>query len=951
MIGKLIRMTRDSRDVELHAALLNEGISLDKLNMVDAWVRREDYFDPEVAVASAYLTNEVYYFIQEGVPYQIIQPLVYGIDFYGDCLITSEKELSDHAGRVRAFREASLKGWEYAMAHPVEIISLIRKKYHSDKTPAHLRYEAETMRQLILPDLVEIGHMNPGRWEHIANTFSRFGWIPSDYSLDGLLYDPAPKPNLQRVWWIFRIVTALGILAALISIVMFVFNKRLGREVKERKLAEGAVRESESKHKAMIANISDVIAIMDMDGTIRFISPNVEKWFGWRSDQLIGKDAWEAIHPDDQGKVKGEYRSLLEVSRMRKTIEFRYRCQDRSYKYIELTAVNLIDDSNVGGILVNYHDITDRKQTEMALEKRIIALTRPIDDPGSIAFEEMFNLDEIQQIQDMFAEATGVASIITRIDGTPITRPSNFCRLCIDIIRNTDKGRRNCYHSDAVLGSRNPGVPIIQPCLSGGLWDAGSSITVGGQHIANWLIGQVRDDTQSDEKMLAYAREIGADEDAFMEAYRDVPQMSQKQFENVARALFTFAKQLSTTAYQNIQQSRFISERKRAEEEKERLRWQLNQAQKMEAIGTLAGGISHDFNNLLQVINGYTQILMMDAPEDSPEYSNYKAIERASDRAARLVQQLLLFSRKVDTERKPLDLNQEVEHARKLLERTIPKMIDIKLVTGSRLWTINADPVQMEQILLNLGTNAADAMPDGGRLTITTENAVCGGKNVHMDVTPGNYVRLTVSDTGQGMDKETVEHIFEPFYTTKEIGKGTGLGLASVYGIVKSHSGFISCYSDALQGTSFVVHLPALENVDIIGEEEGMSLPPPRGGTETVLIVDDESPIRDFASKSLTKYGYTTLTAASGEEALEVYFDATNRIGLVIIDIGMPGMGGYKCLGEILKKDPSAKILIASGYSINGQVKEALEHGAAGYVGKPYQLSTLLAKVRAILDD
>ncbi len=223
-------------------------------------------------------------------------------------------------------------------------------------------------------------------------------------------------------------------------------------------------------------------------------------------------------------------------------------------------------DRIISGIVI-FHDITERKRTEEALAKRIVALTQPLDDARELLFDELFDLVEIQRLQDEFADATGVASIITRTDGSPITEPSNFCVLCRDIIRGTEKGCANCFKSDAALGRFHPDGPIIQPCMSGGLWDAGAAISVGGQHIANWLIGQVRDDTQSEARMREYAREIGADEDEVAKAFNDVPAMSHEQFKKVSQALFTLANQLSTTAYQNVQQARFIAQRKRAEDD------------------------------------------------------------------------------------------------------------------------------------------------------------------------------------------------------------------------------------------------------------------------------------------------------------------------------------------------------------------------------------------------
>jgi PAS domain S-box-containing protein len=385
--------------------------------------------------------------------------------------------------------------------------------------------------------------------------------------------------------------------------------------------------------------------------------------------------------------------------------------------------------------------------------------------------------------------------------------------------------------------------------------------------------------------------------------------------------------------------------------ERKELETQLRQAQKMEALGTLAGGIAHDFNNLLQAISGYTQLLLWGKSEDDSGTHELKEIERAAGRAAALIRQLLAFSRKVEGERRPVNLNQEIMDVEKVLQRTIPKMIDIEIGLSKELRTVRADPIQMEQILLNLGSNAADAMPEGGKLRIESQNASLDDDYCrnHLGAVSGEYVLLTVTDTGHGMDQETVQHIFEPFFTTKEIGKGTGLGLASVYGIVKSHGGYISCYSEVGRGTTFKIYLPAIEDRDGKSERPADKALP-RGGIETILVVDDELSIREFAERILQRFGYQVLLARSGEEALEVYQGRKDGIDLVILDLGMPGIGGYACLRELLKTDPSARVMIASGYAIDARMKEIMKSGAAGYIGKPYQFRELLAKVRDVLD-
>ncbi|MDH3802377.1 MAG: PAS domain S-box protein, partial [Deltaproteobacteria bacterium] len=388
--------------------------------------------------------------------------------------------------------------------------------------------------------------------------------------------------------------------------------------------------------------------------------------------------------------------------------------------------------------------------------------------------------------------------------------------------------------------------------------------------------------------------------------------------------------------------------------EQKNLEGQLQQAQKMEAVGTLAGGIAHDFNNLLQAIQGYTELLLMRKKEGESDWRELQEVIRASKRGAELTQQLLTFSRKVESKRRPLDLNQEVGELRELLERTIPKMIDVEFKLADNLKMVNADSAHLKQVLVNLAVNAKDAMAEGGKLLIETQSVTLDQEfcRRYAEVKPGDYVLFSISDTGHGMGKETLEHIFDPFYTTKEVGKGTGLGLAIVYGIIKNHEGYITCYSRPEVGTTFRIYLPTIEpeavpvDVLIVPEPEGLAT----GGNETILLVDDEEFIRELGVDVLGRAGYTVLTANNGENALELYRQERARIDLVILDLIMPGMGGSKCLEELLTIDPHTRVLIASGYSPDGPTKGALDRGAKGFVSKPYDTNQLLQLIREILD-
>ncbi|MDP3480842.1 MAG: ATP-binding protein [Desulfoprunum sp.] len=382
-----------------------------------------------------------------------------------------------------------------------------------------------------------------------------------------------------------------------------------------------------------------------------------------------------------------------------------------------------------------------------------------------------------------------------------------------------------------------------------------------------------------------------------------------------------------------------------------RLEAQLMQAQKMEALGNLAGGVAHDFNNLLQIIAGYTQLLLIEKDQQNHDYKYLFEVNQAASRASELIRRMLTFSRKVNVEMIQLNLNDVILESLHLLERTLPKMVSIQTVLAADLAIIPADPTQMEQVIMNLANNAVQAMEDSGSLTIETENFLVREKyiNTYLELDPGDYVLMKVTDTGKGMDEATRQRIFEPFFTTKEPGKGTGLGLASVYGIVTGHSGKITCYSEPGIGTTFKIFLP-------VTTVRGRSIPSTKtpaeltGGNETILLVDDEEVILAIAGDILEKYGYRTRAVHSGEEALELYNKDIGAIDLIIMDLGMAGMGGRKCLAELLLINPALKVIIASGYGNYDIINDPAKYGAAAFLSKPYRLDILVATVRGVLD-
>ena len=390
-----------------------------------------------------------------------------------------------------------------------------------------------------------------------------------------------------------------------------------------------------------------------------------------------------------------------------------------------------------------------------------------------------------------------------------------------------------------------------------------------------------------------------------------------------------------------------ITARKAAEKDKEALEAQLRQAQKMEAIGTLAGGIAHDFNNLLTGILGNVSLMLIGVDSRNPHYERLKSIEALVRSGSKLTSHLLGYARKGKYEVRPLDLNELVVETSETFGRT-RKDIVVHLELGEGVMAIEADQGQIEQVLLNLYVNAADAMVSGGALTLRT------GWASHKDIKsklytakPGEYVLLTVTDTGIGMDNETMERIFDPFFTTKEIGTGTGLGLASVYGIVKGHGGYIDVLSKQGKGSTFRIYLPATEKAVLQASRE---VAKPMGGNETVLLVDDEEIVLEVGVRLLEALGYTVLKARSGKEAIEIYGSQRDNVALVILDMVMPHMRGGDTYERLKGIDPDVKVILSSGYSMDGQAKEILERGCNGFIQKPFRINELSGKIREILD-
>ena len=394
-----------------------------------------------------------------------------------------------------------------------------------------------------------------------------------------------------------------------------------------------------------------------------------------------------------------------------------------------------------------------------------------------------------------------------------------------------------------------------------------------------------------------------------------------------------------------------VTERKQAEEEKQKLEGQLLHAQKMEAVGRLAGGVAHDFNNMLNVIIGYAEIILGKIDRDVLLRKDVEEIMKAATRSASLTQQLLAFSRKQIIQPKVLDINALLKNLDQMLRRLIGEHIDIVFALAQDIGRIKADPVQIEQVIMNLAINARDAMHEGGKLTIETAMADLDdsyAKN-HAGVLPGRYALIAVTDTGRGMDDQIKSKIFEPFFTTKDRGKGTGLGLAMVYGIVKQSGGHIYVYSEPGRGTTFKIYFPCTDavpdfNADIQRAKEH------RGGNEHILVVEDEAKLRRLFEATIPSLGYRVTTAANGDEALALVEERGLKPDLVITDVVMPGMGGVVLVERLRKNQPDLRVLYMSGYTDNAIVHQGILDPGTPFIQKPFHIKDLAVKIREVLE-
>ena len=774
-------------------------------------------------------------------------------------------------------------------------------------------------------------------------------------------------------------------------------------DITERKKAEEALRESEAKYRFLAEHASDVLWTVDLDMRTTYVSPSIERVLGFAPEERMLQNVENQLTADSFDMSKKRFLEELRAEgepgvRPDRSIVMELNFVHKNGSIVCLESVMKFIRDETGNPIGCYglsRDITDRKKAETALresEGRFRAFSEAtfeaifLSDKGvgidqNLAAEKMFgySVEEIRgqlgteaispEYRDLVLhnvlagygepyEAVGLRKDGTTFpceiqgkmfdyQGRPIRvtaiRDISTRRAAEQALRKSEERFRTLVENAplAIAFSRNLKFVYANPWF----------VKLLGYTNAAELVGQPITDRIAPEDLSqvmerARSRENGLTADTKYEAVAVRKDGSCFPFEAYITRLSLSDGDVTAGFFHDI------TERQQAEEMRENLRNQLAQAHKMEAIGTLTGGIAHDFNNLLTIINGYTELILSEKPEDDPSYSDLQKILETGSKGAEMVQRLLAFSKKAEIGLQPLDLNSIVADSIKLMERTFPKMIEIETILAKDPAMVNADAVQVEQVLINLCINAKEAMPDGGKLRVETKIVTFDEANckLHVGAKPGPHMLIEVADTGAGMDAETLGRIFDPFFTTKgwDFKKGTGLGLSVAKGIVEQHGGWISCESEQGKGTTFTLYFPIIEESMERKKPEPLTETVPRG--EKILLVDDEDLVRDLGKRFLNKAGYTVITASNGREALEIFSREQSSIGLVVLDLIMPEMGGEKCLEELLRLNPQVKVVVSSGHSLSPQERELLGASAKGFVNKPYQLKEFLKVVREVMD-
>ena len=772
----------------------------------------------------------------------------------------------------------------------------------------------------------------------------------------------------------------------------------ISREITDRKKVEKALSQSEDRYRSVVERSIQGITILQ-DNIIQFANQATAKIFGYNSqDEIVGNNLWETlVDPEEWAELQARSSKILSGKLLPVHAGWKGICKDGKRIWVQSTA-SLISWQDRPASLAIYLDVTELKKSEEALrESEEFNATLLENSPNPIL---VANPDtSIRYVNPALEQTTGFSSeeLIGRKPPYPFWTEETLDMTHKDFGEAFKKGARGL---EKVFQKKNGERFWVEINTT--------RVITNGEfkyHLANWSDitdrKQAEDDLRQSEERYrsvvedsihgiiifkqgfniqfvnqAAVKMFGFDKTDELVGLNSLERLVAPEYHSEIQGRVADLEDgkfipthpgwqgirkdgtriwVQSTGCQHLWQGQpavlayllDITDYKKAEEEKRRLEAQLQQAQRMESIGTLAGGLAHNFNNLLMSIIGNSSIMLLDIDSNHPHYKNLKNIEKNVHSGAKVTKQLLGYAREGKYEVRPFNMNQLVKETSDTFGAT-RKEVRVHQDLSDMLFGIKADQGQIEQVLMNLYINAADAMPGGGDLFIKTKYVTDKDmKYKPYEPKQGNYILLTVRDTGVGMDEKTMDRIFDPFFTTKGLAEGTGLGLASAYGIIKAHSGYIDVDSEEGKGTTFEIYLPATEEE---GEKEKELPDELVKGEGTVLLVDDEEMVLEAGEQMVKTLGYKVLSSTNSQEALELYKKNQDRIEIVLLDMVMPGVGGGKTFDRLKEINPRVKVLLLSGYSIDGQATEILKRGCDGFIQKPFSLKQLSQSIRKILD-
>ncbi|NPU85713.1 MAG: PAS domain S-box protein [Syntrophaceae bacterium] len=780
---------------------------------------------------------------------------------------------------------------------------------------------------------------------------------------------------------------------------------RLEQEIAERRRAENALRESEELYRRAFEQSNDGIVITQ-NGRYVFVNQPFLRTVGRRMEDLLDKTLGAFVHPDDRERLADYTRRRRVGEPAPSNYGLRIIKPDGTLVHVDINVIEVVYRGEKA-FLGYLRDITEKKRADERLRESEDRYRRLVQFAPAGIYQVDFQSRRFIDVNDVMCHYTGYTreeflaldplQIIAEdslelflkraadiMAGIPISdkveykvrgkngrefwvllhnsffheggKPVVSTVIVHDITerRQAEQALRDSEERYRTLVETSPDSILLYSLTGEILTASGQTAAMYGASSTAQFMKEVRTvfDLLTDEgreKAAAnFSRTLAkghSEKNEYRIRLRDGSQID-------AEINSSLVRDASGEPQAFISVVRDITDRKRAEEERDRLQMQLLQAQKMESVGRLAGGVAHDFNNILAAIMGYAEMSLLLATPGTKVHQNLQEILKAAGRSADLTGQLLAFARRQVTSPKVLNLNDTVGGMLKMLRRLIGEDIDLAWIPGHDLWSVKIDASQVDQMLANLLVNARDAISGAGRVTIETRNVEVDEGFIarHGEFSPGDYVLLSVSDTGCGIDRETLEHVFEPFFTTKEVGKGTGLGLAMVFGIVRQNEGFIHAYSEPRQGTTFRIYLPRVASARPEQSQPGEAVIP-RRGEETILLAEDDEAVLTLTRSVLEALGYRVITAGSPDRAIQVVGESEETIHLLLTDVVMPGMNGRDLAERLVSLRPGLKCLFMSGYPADVIAHHGILEEGIHFVQKPFSIQALSEAVRRVLDE